>query len=597
MKNAEKLLFALNNVDNKYIDEANNREKEKKNIAGVFEKIGAVAAVLVLVAFAVVVARFAQKSNVDISSGSRGNAEWTVTEDKDLKVDMIEQRGIDFIFKATAVSSYKGGSFEFYDDDARALASFFSPVMARAVKYGDGQENGEGLTLKFFFKDGYSEADGVSMTIYVDSDLVHLYGDREYYMLNEENRAKFNVLLSELKRKNYGFREALPAESIEQITEAAIKLNPGDADYYFEQWDAINIAQFFTSLDVVSERDAYMKPDLANPHYAVKIKYNDGTKSTAHLDFHQGAEPFILVYIDGKNEYYELKGDYYYIFSRLIDDTAKKSYDGEVTFLTGENMGLLDKVRVFSDIRNVDYEFDGEYAAEIARKFAKLKPSAIYDKNKYDDYGLEIQFRFTSGYSVSLYYNGRIISEKESDVKFLLEGDNYTAFRTYLSYLSSMQNAAEITPDDFSFRISWGIYGDMSSYNSKTGKLVKSTKAKDDPSKFVTEHKMTKKEINALYTILLKNIDVFSYPDDYDPCNAPGTVNKVRTIPYQTIIIQVEYKGAVKRIECNDICLGGERTGYNDEAKAFLRAVTDIQAFLMSTDEWKALPERDFKYY
>ena len=184
----------MNGINNKYIDAANNREKEKKNIAGIFEKIGAVAAVLALAVFAAVVAHFAQKSDADIDSGSRGNVTWTVEKDKNIKVDMIEQSGVSRIFKATAVSGGKDGSFEFYDDDARALAAFFSPVTARAVKYGDGQEDGAAWTLKFHYRDGYSEADGISRTIYVDSDLVHVYGEREYYVLNEENRAKFNIL-------------------------------------------------------------------------------------------------------------------------------------------------------------------------------------------------------------------------------------------------------------------------------------------------------------------------------------------------------------------------------------------------------------------
>ena len=581
MKNAEKLLFALNNVDNKYIDEANNREKEKKNISGVFEKIGAVAAVLVLVAFAVVVARFAQKSNVDISSGSRGNAKWTVTEDKDLKVDMIEQRGIDFIFKATAVSSYKGGSFEFYDDDARALASFFSPVMARAVKYGDGQENGEGLTLKFFFKDGYSEADGVSMTIYVDSDLVHLYGDREYYMLNEENRAKFNVLLSELKRKNYGFKALLSTESIEQITEAAIKEEPGE-DYYFEQWDAINIAQFFTSLDVVSVSDTYIKAHSGQIHYTVKIKHLDGAKSTVHLDYHyDGAEFLTLAYIDGKNEYYKLESDCFFIFRKLIDDTAKKSYDGEVTFLPDENIKLLDKVRVFYDYGNVDYEFEGEYAALIARKFAKMKSCAIYNKNYYKGGGFEIQFSFTSGYPVSLYYNGKIISEKGSDVKFELEeAEDTKSYKYYLSYLFSMQNATEDMPDDFSFCIqSWSsLNTDIHIYDSASGRLSKTAYSE-------AYYKMTDAELKAIYNILFKNIDIFSYPDEYDPCNSPNAYNN------STIIIKVRCNGMEKTVECRNIAGINEDSGYNRKAKAFLKAYNDIKFFLNNIDEWKALPE------
>ena len=590
MKNAEKLLFALNNVDNKYIDEANNREKEKKNIAGVFEKIGAVAAVLVLVAFAVVMVNIAQRSNNIDKSGSGGKPRIIQTEDG-IDVNIIPYETVLKIREATVTSRKKEKSYVFYLDDARTLASFFSPLHAKSVQEQNWTGKDTVWTVKFYFNDMTTN----HITLYV-TDYLRVDGETDFYELGDENRQAFETLLGDIARENYTLTSIISENRLKEITEISVAPVPGDVTYDFDGADAAAVASYFTSMKVITVSDSD-KEKVADS-LTVKIKYSDGTTESVYLNLHiAGADSNLIVHRDGDAEYYDLNYEDYFAFKDLMRNTARKEYGKNVSFISEDEIKRLDKVRVFSDVRNIDYEYKGEYAAELASKFVSMKPDSVYYKNNYDDYGLEIKFSFKDGTERSLYYNGSLISCKGSEIKYEFEEDGYHDFMYYLSYLQSMQNAAEITPDDFSFRISWGIYGDMSSYNSKTGKLVKSTKAKDDPSKFVTEHKMTKKEINALYTILLKNIDVFSYPDDYDPCNAPGTVNKVRTIPYQTIIIQVEYKGAVKRIECNDICLGGERTGYNDEAKAFLRAVTDIQAFLMSTDEWKALPERDFKYY
>ena len=63
MKNKEKLLVALNGVDDGYIVSAYERESEKRSLSGIFEIIGTVAAVIAIAVFAVVLSHFAGKTD------------------------------------------------------------------------------------------------------------------------------------------------------------------------------------------------------------------------------------------------------------------------------------------------------------------------------------------------------------------------------------------------------------------------------------------------------------------------------------------------------------------------------------------------------
>ena len=54
MKNNEKLIDAMGNIDDQMIDAAYKRTAEKKSRSGLFETIGTVAAVAAIAVFAVV---------------------------------------------------------------------------------------------------------------------------------------------------------------------------------------------------------------------------------------------------------------------------------------------------------------------------------------------------------------------------------------------------------------------------------------------------------------------------------------------------------------------------------------------------------------
>ncbi len=151
-----------------------------------------------------------------------------------------------------------------------------------------------------------------------------------------------------------------------------------------------------------------------------------------------------------------------------------------------------------------------------------------------------------------------------------------------------------IAPDDFSFTIQWGV-GAYSSYDSKTGRLVKTTDT-THPEDYVTELFLSEYEINRFYTFITWHIDIFELPDEYDPINDPSSESKIQSEPYETIILTVHADGREKTVTCPEIPLG-EYYGYCYEAYTFynlgVRFITDI---IMNSPEWQALPEYEFFY-
>ena len=149
-------------------------------------------------------------------------------------------------------------------------------------------------------------------------------------------------------------------------------------------------------------------------------------------------------------------------------------------------------------------------------------------------------------------------------------------------------------PEDFSFSLVWDTYG-ISSYDSKTGVLVK-TKDATDVSRYTTELYLTPDLLAACYNALFVEADIMDYPDIYDPFNAPGAEKRFMSIPDQTIIITVTANGVTKTVKCEKIAFGTYEDCYCDEAIRFLSACSDLEDVIMSTDEWLALPDYEFYY-
>ncbi len=144
----------------------------------------------------------------------------------------------------------------------------------------------------------------------------------------------------------------------------------------------------------------------------------------------------------------------------------------------------------------------------------------------------------------------------------------------------------ENMPEDFSFSLTWGCYG-ISSYDSSTGKLVKTTDA-THPEDYVTAYHLSEEEKMEIYECI-RVLDPEEYPDTYDPQEG-GLMSE----PSMTLILSVYANGTEKTITAKDIAYS-----YNSKDKkgqAFLSACKSIMTILTETKEWKVLPEYEFIY-
>lgn len=140
-------------------------------------------------------------------------------------------------------------------------------------------------------------------------------------------------------------------------------------------------------------------------------------------------------------------------------------------------------------------------------------------------------------------------------------------------------------PEDFSFSLVWDVMGD-SSYDSKTGKLVKQ-KVMYRLDEFTTTYFLTEEETLEVYK-LISEIDIESYPDEYDPLNAA-------TSPSRDIILSVTMNGKTKTITCKDIAVTSS-TPNGEKGRNFMKVHDTIVKILTGSEEWKALPDYERIY-
>ena len=142
-------------------------------------------------------------------------------------------------------------------------------------------------------------------------------------------------------------------------------------------------------------------------------------------------------------------------------------------------------------------------------------------------------------------------------------------------------------PEDFSFSLVWNCYG-ISSYDSQTGKLVKTTDA-TNPKDYITYYQLTDEDKEYIYNLLV-SLDVKSYPDIYDPKSGVSE-------PPMTLILTVRENGEngeVKTITAENISLSF--VSEDEKGQQFLSVCEEICKRLITTDEWKALPAYEKLY-
>ena len=147
---------------------------------------------------------------------------------------------------------------------------------------------------------------------------------------------------------------------------------------------------------------------------------------------------------------------------------------------------------------------------------------------------------------------------------------------------------------DFSFSITWGCYG-VSSYDSETGKLIKTTDAAD-VEKYTCYVKLSDEELSLVRRYLCSDIDLKDYPAAYDPFNAPGAKTKLMSEPSQTITVSVTVGGETESVSCKNIAFGSVRDCFSKEAEALWQAVTQTIDLITSLPEWEAFPEYERFY-
>ena len=137
---------------------------------------------------------------------------------------------------------------------------------------------------------------------------------------------------------------------------------------------------------------------------------------------------------------------------------------------------------------------------------------------------------------------------------------------------------------DFSFSLTWGVFG-ISSYNSETGRLIKTDEA-PNVEDFATTYFLTPQEKLTVYKTV-RELNMSSYPDEYNPTFGIGSD------PYQTLILSVEINATNMKITANEVALGNATS---EKGQRFMDACKTISNILMNTEEWKALPDYETLY-
>lgn len=143
----------------------------------------------------------------------------------------------------------------------------------------------------------------------------------------------------------------------------------------------------------------------------------------------------------------------------------------------------------------------------------------------------------------------------------------------------------ETMPEDFSFALTFGTYG-ISSYDSRTGRLVK-TSDSTHPKDYVTELWLSGEQMEQIYRRVL-SLEPNSYPTVYDPHK------NMTSYPSMTLILTVRANGEERVIMAKDVALTYKAN--NKKGQVFLDACCEIRDILISSDEWKALPDYEFYY-
>ena len=281
----------------------------------------------------------------------------------------------------------------------------------------------------------------------------------------------------------------------------------------------------------------------------------------------------------------------------IIENGYKESgTSSDAVFMTPAELADVVKVHVSTSPYSIDLTctLKGDDVRPITDRLSSLRiGSKVTDPN-------DVEKMLGMGWMIELTYNdGKIrtfdlapnnIREEGKDYCYLLDEDEARDFSGLLSSTAAKIPISEkMPPDDFSFSLVWNTFG-ISSYDSKTGKLIKTTDT-SNVKKYTATYKMTDGQIASVYSLLIQLTD---YPEIYDPYNDPESETKLVSTPSRTVIIKFTANGKTKTIQCKEISFGS--TGYNDLATKFLRIERQLEGMVTSSDEWLTLPDYEVYY-
>ena len=163
----------------------------------------------------------------------------------------------------------------------------------------------------------------------------------------------------------------------------------------------------------------------------------------------------------------------------------------------------------------------------------------------------------------------------------------------------------------FSFSVRWGVSApkEGSSYDSRTGTLVKTANA-SDPSKFRTRLKLDRRELDELAR-LAEAIDfsgIPEAPENYDPYSPENEKGETRawSTPKMFLELTVRREGREHHVRCfgipYDLLYPREEISERDpppadeNARAFETFVRRVLGTVFDSEEWQSLPPFEVLY-
>lgn len=633
MKKSEKLNEAIGNIDDNMIDAAYKRSSAKGRRSGLFEIIGSVAAVIAIAIFAVVLSHYAHKDpNISASSGHESGENLLYEKDFNkfyehnigftsddgtlvYELKLILPSDENFFFKCYAkVTNKTDGEIELHKIADHNSFFYLENILKNAEYEQTFVYNGNAKTDTVSLKPGasYEELltykDGVKASM--KSDYVQRVHDVSGYLT-------VTVNLDPSMSRTWGKSTLWFEGRYYKYNGKTVEVGEDDYGYFICGDQKVKGLEGFicdSYEDPISgqhiEADGYgISEELISMENPPTLYYKPGDKIDFINDPAHSFNCFQLWDKSGDNtidfggdlyNYLKANPGQYYLTAELKQGKRYtsmgvklivESSSEKIVFMTPQEVEDVTKIHVSSLPEGYDYSFEGEDTKPITDYLTSLHPLYIEDNGGLMD-GMTwvIELTYRDGTVKEIYHMGTEIRKSGDGKKYYKL--SYEEGRKFDTVVSGSINSAKTLPADFSFSIVWDCYG-ISSYDSKTGKLIK-TKDTTNISKYTTTYKMSKEELSRIYNILFSRIDINSYPDEYDPYNAPDAEIRLVSTPSQTVIISVTANGRTKTVTCDEISFGVE--GYDEHATEFIKAKSDIVNILTNTDEWQALPEYEVFY-